>query len=338
MESFKSVAERLGELQEARKHVGEGMTLGNKFLNDALDGIYRDDLVIITAKAGHGKTELAYHIATANALTGKKVHLFALEAHHGEVEARAKYKLLASAFFTQSDWRTYGETPRYLRWMHGKQDHLLGKFEPEIDQIMSKNLSTLYSYYLGDKFNVEDFEGEMLKAARAGTDLVIVDHLHYFDLDDVDEVRALRKTIRQIRTITKFYRKPTVVVAHIRKQDKKGGSVIPDMDDIYGSSDISKIATVVIATARARDREAWNKTIFPTYIQILKSRLDGSLINYTGLCGFDIVRNKYLDNYTLGKIKFGTDEFVRIEDQDRPEWSRAPAGKSEHQMELLCDA
>ena len=299
----------------------EGLSYGNIFLDKALGGLFPGDLVVLTARTGSGKTELATQIAQVNARNGKRPHLFALEARIGEVGQRIKFKLLAQAFFTQKDWRTSPDVPNFQDWIRGKQKEILEKFEPEVDEIFNREYSTLKTLYRGADFNVDNFSA-IMGQIETQTDVVIVDHLHYFDLDSDNENVALKKTVKKIKNIVDFSGKPAVIVAHLRKQDNRLKTLVPDIEEIHGSSDISKIATAIIATAPAYGLSCGPnaKHIFPTFFRVIKNRTDGSRCRYTALCGFDSQKNAYAQDFRLGE--FSKDEFIEIDRMDYPRWAR----------------
>lgn len=319
--NFVSFDKSLPRAAQVRASYRNPLSFGNAYLDKALGGIFADDLVIVTARTGGGKTELVTQIAMSNARTGKNVHYFALEAHAGEIECRAKFKMLAQAFFSQMDWRGYGDTPNYQEWLHNKQEGLVGKFEAEVDEILAKELSTLHVFYRDGAFDVTSFEGNMNKISRE-TDLVIVDHLHYFDFNSDNENLDLKRTVKQIKDVTAFYRKPTVLVVQLRKADKRTRGLLPDIEEIHGSSDVSKIATKIIATAPAKDQERREPHVFPTYFRVLKNRTDGSRCYYTALSGFDARRNTYSKDFILGELSSDDTGFKRIEGHEYPSWAR----------------
>jgi KaiC/GvpD/RAD55 family RecA-like ATPase len=322
---FLSSADRIDEQESIQRELyRHPCKFGIPFLDDALTGLYADDLVILTARTGAGKTELSSQIACENAMAGKRVHLFALEAYPGEIENRMKFRMLSQAFFTQMNWREYGETPSYQDWIYGRQDHLLSKFDREIVSQLKSSLKNLHVFYRDESFNIDDFEGKMAMVGSE-SDLIIVDHLHHFDLNSDNEVSELKRTVKKMRDTTLFYRKPTLVVVHIRKQDRRFETLLPELDDIYGSSEISKICTKAIAVAPALDQEQdpGKKHLFPTYMRILKNRLDGSRTRFVSLSGFNIQKNSYEDVYVLGKEKYGKNEFEPI--TEKPQWAKNTA-------------
>ena len=60
-------------------------------LDHALGGIYKNDLVVVGADSGVGKSELVLNIAKYNASRGKRVVLYYLEGGHTEAMRRMKW-------------------------------------------------------------------------------------------------------------------------------------------------------------------------------------------------------------------------------------------------------
>lgn len=324
--SLQKSVDRLEMADAFLEHVPPPLSFGNKYLDDATNGIFADDLVVLTARTGAGKTECVTQIAQYNATRGKHVAFFALEAHKEEIELRMKFKLLSQAFFiANKDWKEYDDIPNYQRWIAGKQNELFAKYQEEVNQEFRRLYPTLHTFYREENFNANHFESEM---ARIGdkTDLVIVDHLHYFDLDSDNEAQELKRTLKQIKTVASYHRKPTILVVHVRKQNRGTRGLLPDTEEIHGSSEISKIATRVIAVGPAYDQVSDKPYIFPTYFKLLKNRWDGSRCRFVGLCGFDVQINAYAEKYKVGKFQHDDTEFVECGEYDLPSWTRIKAG------------
>lgn len=304
-----------------QKWMGKPISYGIKFLDDALGGIYPDDLILLTAKTGGGKTELAANIAYNAAKSGRKVHFFALEAHLYEIETRLKFKLLAQAFYTQMNYSSFGKYPDYQEWLQSRQEDILEKFESEVDEILSQEIETLHTYYSDKEFNIENFEAEM-GLIGDDTELVVLDHLHYFDFDSENENSAMKRTVKQIKNIVSFYRKPAIIVTQLRKADRFSTQLLPETEDIQGSSDIAKIATKIIVAGPARDQTLGGNHIFPTYFRITKNRTSGARTYFTALCGYDAFKNSYAKEYQLGNLTKNNSEFCLIEKHDYPQWAR----------------
>lgn len=318
MSQFVNATERLDDIRENKKYIP--LSFGNPYLDDCLGGIFPFDLIIITAKTGSGKTELATHIAYQNALAGKKVHFFALEADHGEIERRIKFKKLSQAYYFE---RSYDRKniPNYQDWVLSGQP-FLDRYEPEINDELKKELVTLKTFYRDKDFTPETFEG-CLHQIGDDTDLIILDHLHFFDFDDIgNENIAMKKTVKQIRAIQQHYNKPIVLVCHVRKNSGRTKNLIPDEEDIHGSSDIAKIATRIIVASPARDVQSSKPSLLPTYFRICKNRLDGARTWFIGVVGFDLTKNQYETNYKVGRLDYENTEVEILEPIKYPHWAQ----------------
>jgi DnaB-like helicase C terminal domain len=300
----------------------ECLSFGVKFLDECLGGIYSNDLIIYGAKTGIGKTQLATITAMANASAGKRVHFFALEAEANEIERRIKYQILAEAFFKhlKKDFPTVHLN--YMDWYYGKLDQSLGKVEPEIDAMMKDLYPNLWTFYRTGDFTVQDFEKQIL-AIQDQTDLVIVDHLHYFDFEDDNENRAMKATVKKIRDLALLIGKPVILIAHMRKSDRRAKQVVPGADEFHGSSDITKIATKVVTLAPCLESEGRGNR-WPTYIRAVKCRVDGARTKYVGLTSFNADTNTYERKYYLGKLNPSEEAYQAVEaEENLPYWAKS---------------
>lgn len=317
MSEFRKSSDELDDIRENPKLAA--LTFGNPYLDDCLGGIFPFDLIIITAKTGSGKTELATQIALENAKLGKKVHFFALEADNGEIERRIKFKKLAQGFYLQRNYNKK-DVPNYQDWIL-KGQPFLDPFEPEVHEELKRELATLKTFYRGKDFKPETFESCLHQIGNE-TDLIILDHLHYFDFDDVNENNAMKKTVKQIRAIQQHYKKPIILVCHIRKSNGRNKNLIPDEEDIHGSSDIAKIATRIVVAAPARDMQTNNPVVLPTYFRVVKNRFDGARTWFVGLVGFNLSKNQYETNYKVGRLDYENSEVELIEAYKYPHWAQ----------------
>ena len=120
---------------------------------------------------------------------------------------------------------------------------------------------------------------------------------------DENENRAHKEAVKEIRDMALLHSIPVVLVAHVRKGDRRNPSPVPDLEDIHGSSDIFKISTKAIMLAPAKDQDVTPGTRshrFATYMRIAKCRQDGSLTWLCGLTAFDMSRSEYDERYALG--------------------------------------
>jgi replicative DNA helicase len=317
--SFVSSEKRLSEIISSwDKPREESVKFGIDFLDMATDGIYSGDLVVLTARTGAGKTEFLSNVLYSGAKSGKIIHMFALEAERNEIENRILFRQLANAFYFCT--RERDEVPNYQLWVKGKQDHLLKKFQPEVIEELSKVFKNQFTYYTEEGFNTESFENQM-HLIEERTDLVILDHLHFMDYEDANDNQGLKKTIKEIKRIVNFFKKPVLIAAQLRKGEKYSEELLPGLDDIFGSSEIVKIATRVIALAPGGMAEK-NKNIRQTYMRVLKNRLDGEKTFYSAICGYDFTRNNYSPTFVLGRLKKNNTVFEELRAEDYPQWAR----------------
>lgn len=310
-----------------RKKASEGIqSFGISFLDEATGGIKTTDLILLGAGSGAGKTELATHIAYTNAKNGKRVAYFALEAEEFEIERRLKYKAIANFYFHGLYKTLKVENLNYQDWCDNKFPQL-EKYEDEIWRCtlgdVINNIATKYRTR-GD-YTVDDFEKDLMEV-QSRMDLIIVDHLHYFDFDDVNENRAVKQIVKKIRDLSLISKKPIVLIAHVRKRDKKDTSLMPDLEDFHGTSDIGKIATKAIMIAPNKSfLPSLTRTKWSTLFRVVKNRRAGDRKGPIAACLFDITKNAYDQEYLLGYEEYDKTEKCAVFTQapDAPPWAKS---------------
>jgi DnaB-like helicase C terminal domain len=315
---FKSFADRVhGERAARLEQAPRILKFGVGFLDLALGGIFANDLVLIGAATGAGKTALASRIGIVNAAKGKRVHYFALEAEKDEIERRMKYCLVADMVRKYS----LGSYKRlsYLDWYMGALDYITGPYEAKADKVLAEQFKTLHTFYRSGDFYAEQFE-KMMLAIQDQTDLVILDHLHYVDSEDSNENRGYKLIVKKIRDTALSIGKPVVVVAHVRKADRKSTQLVPGIEDFHGTSDIPKIATKAIMLAPAFDQPSDDPCLWPTYLSPAKCRFDGTRTRYVGLTMFDVRNGTYNEDFDLGRINGG--KFEIVDNSKTPSWAQ----------------
>ncbi len=327
LDEIKKSCIRLAELNKQNVN-NKMLTFGVNYLDECLLGIRPTDFVMVGARTGTGKTHLAKEIAVKNS-TGFRVHFFALEAEHGEIERRMAYTVLADAVYgpmlrekLTSEFRKIGSQLNYAEWVIGRFDSILTVYEKEILERVAETCPGLHTYYQGDSVLNETNIERTILGIQDQTDLIIIDHLHYFDFEDQNENRAMKKLLRALKLVTeaKVNPKPVVMVSHLRKRDKRFPSIVPDLDDFHGSSDISKFATKAVMFAKAEGNGPDIYT-YPTYVYAPKFRDDMSRTNYVALCNFDVRRNSYGHNYYLGQKSFDDKEWKPVD--QKPYWAKS---------------
>lgn len=329
---FRSFADRLpGERAQRLQLAARVLSFGVKYLDDALGGIFPNDLILFGAQTGLGKTALSTLVATVTAAQNKRVHYLALEAEDREIERRIKYQVLSDMVHRDHRTRANAHRMNYMDWYRGKLEDLTGIHEAAVDVHLAEKYATLSTLYRVGSFTAQRLD-ETLKAIQAETDLVIVDHLHYVDTDDKDENRGYKTIVKTVRDAALDIGKPVILVAHLRKakEARKGGPLVPRVDDFHGTSDIAKIATKAIMIAPAYDQPNTEPHLWNTYLSPVKCRVEGSRTRYVGLVAFNARLGRYNRAYEVGRLVKNDSEFKFLDGDDMPGWAAdRPTGGNE---------
>ena len=339
VEQLRAMVERLGAgaafMPSPKRLVGERadriqaskglLSFGVRFLDDAMGGIGRRDLVLVGASTGVGKTQLALIISLANCKAGKRVHYFALEAEERELERRMKFQLLAAAYYRNA------MSPRRIRfidWSNGRLDDVLERFEERVDREVAELLKNLRTYYRVDTFTGGDF-ARHLEAIREETDLVVLDHFHYVDSDDDNENRGHKALVKQIRDCVLRADRPVVVVGHVRKSDPRHAPLIPTEEAFHGSSDIVKIATKAIMLAPDFTTETGDPSRWATYMRVVKCRQESALCRYAARLIYDTRTDSYEPDYSIGRLIDGGKQYEQLSPWAIPGWADHAAAQTD---------
>ena len=195
---FKSVAERSEDEKNNRVNLKDKLLkFGVHFLDLSFRGIFPNDLILVGAPSGIGKTQFCVNMALRNIEDGRRVHFIALEADDFEIERRLKYAIVANAFFADpSRPQLSGERLSFIDWSMGEYELQLRPYETLAENLLS-GYKSLFTFYKQKEFGVDELIENALSIATE-TDLIIVDHVHYFDFDDDNENRAVKKIAKTI--------------------------------------------------------------------------------------------------------------------------------------------
>ncbi len=321
---FLQSIEKSFEEVSQRKTLRNGLlSFGIKYLDDAMIGILKNDLILIGAGSGGGKTQTCCNIARANVEKGKKVHYIALEAEYLEIERRIKYQLFAKHFFNDPNRPQIHIS--FQNWMLGDFIESCAVYEAQAAQEFIAKYSTLFTFYKSDKFDVNDLITTVMECAEE-TDLIILDHVHYMDYDDNNENRAVKEIAKTARMLALEMGKPIILVSHVRKTDKNSTSFAPGLEEFHGSSDLYKIATKAI-TIGPGAIHADGK--IETYIRIVKNRFEGSVTRYIGKCFYGSKDGSYKKEYQIGDAYQSRDTgFTQLDYRVYPAWGEYYSSQS----------
>lgn len=292
--AFRKVSESQQHEREGRqKMMDRVLKIGISFLDDSLFAIFPDDLLLVGAPSGIGKTQLCCIFAMANALTGKRVHYIALEAGEYEIERRLKYPLVAEAFF--ADEKRPNIDFEFDTWLSGIYDKQLEAYELHADTVMREAYQNLHIMYKEGDFGSPQLI-ETVMSIASETDLIIIDHAQYFDFDG-DENRGLKEIAKTARTLALEEQKPIILVSHLRKKDKFSDELIPGLEEFHGSSDLTKIATRVVVVTGGQPTGDGR---FETFFRVPKNRINGSSKIYSASLLFSPLKGTYESKYQIG--------------------------------------
>ncbi len=327
---FRKMEDFLREEKEARAENVKGMlTFGVPLLDHSLLGVFKNDLVLIGAKSGGGKSELATNIALHNIAQGKKILFFSLESEPDEIHRRILYRKIVALFFADPERQSISNLS-YLEWYAGKIPQLDKYYDEACDQMAKMpQLDVLYKGHAD--FTIDDLTKAI--ASKKDANAIIIDHFHYFDHEAGREEENHKKLIKEIKNLVFAYSIPIILIAHLRKLSKTHDSPLPEMEDFHGTSDLFKVPTKIILIASSGEYvpspefkmkfpSRWaGPTKWVTYMQVAKLRQDGSRTKYKAMCIFDPADNSYMDYYKLGGFD-KNNEFVPITADKAPYWAK----------------
>jgi len=297
------------------RHEGDMCKYPIKYLDDALLGIAKSELVVIGSDTGVGKSQLLNDLAFTNARMGKQVYLFSLEGDKYEVAHREIYKQVANKYYKEE---RSDQDMSYRRFVFNKLEGL----EPEMLEVVDQMKNKYRNLHIYTRFKPLDIDtlAEQMELIKSDADLVILDHLHYFSFDESEHI-ALTKIMQKIQQLKTTYRVPIVLASHLRKKGKD--RVFPDNNDFHGTSNIAKQADTCIILAPIHfgeeDDDQFKSGVYPTGIRITKGR-HGISQKLVGVTNFDLNRKTYEDDYYIAVVGF---EGVRkLDTSQYPRWAR----------------
>jgi hypothetical protein len=163
---------------------------------------------------------------------------------------------------------------------------------------------------------------ETLDQVKEEADLVVIDHLHYFELMSFNEYAEITEILKRIRELMVRIRVPIILVSHLRRKSKD--RLLPDTDDFHGTSNIAKQADTCLLFSRfikpgdektAIDEQI-SKSIYPTAIQVAKSRHERPA-SILGVVDYNSENRAYGNDYELWGVGY---EFYKL--NNFPKWAK----------------
>lgn len=317
------------EFEDRKKAKAKGLRFGVDFLDDALNGVLQEDLVLLGAPSGAGKTQLCCNIALANLEDGKRVHYIPLEAGKFEIERRLKFPLVFERYLADPNRPKLSKRLTFSSWLSGTFVKELEPYEIAAAEFFERGYRELFTCYKQKRFGLPELLQSVALCADE-TDLILIDHVHYFDLDDDNENRAIKEIAKTVRSLALEEQKPIILVAHLRKRDRGNEDLVAGLDEFHGSSDLYKIATKVVTMSPGRMTQ---DGLFETFFRTPKNRFEGGATRFVAReffspKGGSYVRNTYQLGWADQKRAKG---FESLDRSVYPEWSRFHPSNS-HQV------
>jgi len=182
-----------------------------------------------------------------------------------------------------------------------------------------KGMENLFMVAPDNMPTTDDFL-ELLENSEIKTEVLVVDHLHYFDRGGKNASEEIDRLVIRLQMLAKKLEIPVVVIAHVRKlnyqkpkADKEGivYEPAPTMDDLKDSSSLSQVPSVVAMMQRKRNPEEEIRLGSPVYsndgtLFIYKNRIQGK----TGSEDFKI--------YDSGEVVFTREPNDKISSDSAP--------------------
>lgn len=294
-----------------------------------------NELIVIGAASGYGKTELSLSISLHNALRGKRVAHYHLEGGYMEAIQRIKYQNICNLYYREY-YKSHIDLD-YRKWaMNKEQDPLLLKLESIVYQNLKEKLENrLYFYDRPQGLTCDDFLASLLDFHKLVTafenpfkrgggfelDLIVIDHLQYFSLEkEEDEIHEITRILKEAKKITDTYHIPVILVSHFRKLPRGHG--IPDKEDLYGTSNIHKVANTCIIIHPDHEKDKSSEGLYPTYLRIAKSRIGIRPCDLIQV-DFNLSKRSYEDKYKLYRcFSNGSVSTEALSPKECPKWAK----------------
>jgi replicative DNA helicase len=316
--------------QEFRKSINPQKlcNFGIKSLDDALTSFLPNDLIVLGADSGAGKSHVCLDIALHNAQMGRNVGLYFIEGNDHEAITRIKWRMLKNIYYASGK---NGLDLDFKKWRMNLLN--LDDVEEEaLSDITDKVLDRLQMYHAKETFTLQDFKNSIgwfikrepnqwgLDNFKYDVDLLIIDHIQYFTLTNPkNEYSEMSEILKTVKNITDFHKIPVLLVSHLRKKEKDRG--LPSQEDFFGTSNIAKICSEAITISPCYTNESNSYGIFPTFFRFVKSRTPQLKPNFAILNNFNLGKGGYEDDYKLIHLKVNQpgDEFKPYE---LPKWAK----------------
>lgn len=227
------------EIEETARNRGpvSGIDTGFTDLNRMTGGLHKQNLVVVAARPGLGKTSFCLNIACRAAMSGRKsVGIFSLEMSKPEIMKRMISSLaevdatrIQSGYLAREDWARINQATSSLSDAHIYIDD-------------SANLTMLQVRAKAQRLAMEH-----------GIDLLVVDYLQLVSGSRRYENRTQEVTeiSRGLKNLAKELDIPVIAVSQLNREvEKRSGGRKPQLSDLRESGAIEQDADLVLFISR----------------------------------------------------------------------------------------
>jgi replicative DNA helicase len=258
-----------------------GITTGIDDLDALLDGLQRNNLIIVAARAGMGKTALALHMGEAAARAGHRPLIFSCEMSDQQLGLRMAAR--AGSLNLMRLRRGALSDKEYKRFTGALAD-----------------LSTVGMFF---DFNPAPSPAYILNRYRQmrateGVDMIIIDHLNLLKADEkkYNRVLELGAITRSLHRIARVEHTALVCLHQLSRAPEKRESQRPVLSDLRGSGEIEENADDVLFIFRKPYYEQDNAAETQKRVHREKENEDTPGSIDTGLC--EIIVSKHRNGPT----------------------------------------
>jgi replicative DNA helicase len=234
----------------------ECLTTGYDWLDDKIVGLFKGELMVVGGETGSGKSAFVTNICYKVAEKGHKVVMFALENRLQD------YGILAVYFELGRIKKRFGE-PNYS-WNQYRKNEIKDENYLKLRKEAEKNISHENVFFVKVKkqASIELVEKSVEQFVKEGVKLILIDHLHYLEMNGESKNRAefIENMMIRIKSLQNRTGARIILVVHYKKLEGKK----PMLDSFKDSIAIPQNANYVVNIWRDRSTkdEKENKTTF----------------------------------------------------------------------------
>lgn len=215
-----------------------GLDTGYYQLNKIINGLCEEELIIIAARPGVGKSafaiQLAINVAKANKSipTNKKIAFFSLEMSNQQLVNR----LVSNIGAIDSNKLRVGNALNAVEWL---------KFNTAVQQLKKTNI------YFDDETTIStnDIKAKCRKIKQEqGLDLIIIDYLQLLQSKTKSNSRLeeITKISRDLKQLAKELKVPVIALSQLSRSSERSEDKIPKLSHLRESGSIEQDADIVL--------------------------------------------------------------------------------------------